>query len=95
MVLWAVAAAGGCSAPAREPASAPAEEAVAPAAGGDFSVTEEYDPIVCRWEVPTGSRISKRTCLRSSQRALMQRDARQTLDDEKRRGTRVVTPTSD
>ena len=51
----------------------------------------DSDPIVCKSAPPTGSRISKRTCMHRSEWARAQQAGRESTDDIQRHGAQETT----
>lgn len=54
------------------PAAPAARAAATPAA---------KDPIVCKSETPMGSRLPRKSCMRTSERDRLRRESRKTLED--------------
>ena len=87
----------GCSSQGKSPEPA---AAATPAAAPVAQVAEaqapaeaaETDPVVCKNIAPTGSRISKKTCMRQSQWAEAARQGREATERVQRMGNQKPVP---
>lgn len=68
-------------------AAAPPAAAATPAPAAKAAT----DPVVCRWETPIGSKLSKKVCVRKSELDRQERESREALQLIQRRSLGPTT----
>ena len=89
VVMAALALAGAGAAEPSAPAATPAPPAVVSGASVEGAVlakpVAEEDPVVCRSEIPIGSKLPVKVCVRKSDRDRQKRDSQEALQLIQRR----------